>query len=125
MTQETILFNNDLEEWRAQRYADLREADGYLSLAGLYWLEDGEHTFGSDSSNSIVFPENAPLHIGTLVVADSVVTMRVRPEAGVTIDGEAVGEKVLVNIPIHQPVLVRQPDPILQVVLIVYVPIHP
>ena len=97
MTQETILFNNDLEEWRAQRYADLREADGYLSLAGLYWLEDGEHTFGSDSSNSIVFPENAPLHIGTLVVADSVVTMRVRPEAGVTIDGEAVGEKVLVN----------------------------
>ncbi len=97
MTQEMVRFHNDLEVWRAQRYADLREPDGYLSLAGLYWLEDGEHTFGSDSSNSVVFPANAPLHIGTLVVADSVVTMHVRPEAGVTIDREAVGEKVMVD----------------------------
>ena len=82
MTQETILFNNDLEEWRAQRYADLREADGYLSLAGLYWLEDGEHTFGSDSSHSIGFTENPPLHIGSRWCADRVVPPRLLPEAG-------------------------------------------
>lgn len=95
-TSETE-FHDGLEAWRIQRYANLQEPDGYLSLAGLYWLEDGEHTFGSDSSNGIVFPENAPLHIGMLVVADSVVTMLVAPEAGVTIDGEAVGERVMAD----------------------------
>ena len=95
-TSETD-FHDGLEAWRTQRYADLQKPDGYLSLAGLYWLEDGEYSFGSDSSNSIVLPVNAPLHIGTLVVLDSVVTMRVRPEVKVTADGEAVSERVMVD----------------------------
>ena len=107
MTQETVAFNNDLEEWRDQRFTNLRKADGYLSLAGLYWLTDGEHTFGSDSSNSIVFPTNAPLNIGTLVVLDSVVTMRVRPEVEVMVDDEAVGEMGMVDDANGSPTIAR------------------
>lgn len=97
MTQEMALFNNDLEEWRNQRYADLREPGGYLSLAGLYWLEDGEYTFGSDSSSGIIFPEHAPANIGTFMLEDSTVTMRVAEGAEVTIDGELISEIVMVD----------------------------
>ncbi len=97
MTQERVAFDNGLEEWRAQRYDDLREPDGYLSLAGLFWLEEGEHTFGSDSSNSIVFPAHAPAHIGTFVVQDSIVTMRVDSDAVVTVEGQPVVERVMVD----------------------------
>ncbi len=89
MSQERVAFENGLEEWRAQRYADLREPDGYLSLAGLYWLEEGEHTFGSDSTNNIVFPEKAPPHMGSFVVRDSTVTMRIANGVSVIVDSLA------------------------------------
>ena len=34
-----------VEEWRARRDQRLRAPDGWLSLAGLYWLEEGENRF--------------------------------------------------------------------------------
>ena len=97
MNPDTNSFQNELEEWRIQRYADLTEPDGYLSLAGLYWLEDGEHTFGSDSSNSIVFPEHSPSRIGTFFVEDSTVTLRVTDGTEVKVNGEPVSELVMVD----------------------------
>ncbi|NNF58663.1 MAG: DUF1684 domain-containing protein [Rhodothermaceae bacterium] len=88
-------FRVDWEAWQQTRYADLQAPDGYLSLAGLYWLEDGEHAFGSDASNALVFPDKAPARIGTFMVDDSTVTMRIEPGADVMHDGAAVTEMVM------------------------------
>lgn len=46
-----------VEEWRKKRDASLRKEDGWLTLAGLYWLEEGDTSFGSSADNDIVFPE--------------------------------------------------------------------
>ncbi|MEZ4836410.1 MAG: hypothetical protein R2873_31195 [Caldilineaceae bacterium] len=56
-----------LEEWRTQRIAELRRPDGWLSLAGLFWLSAGRSSFGSAPDNDIIFPADkaAPV-IGTL-----------------------------------------------------------
>ncbi len=45
----------DVEAWREWRHADLMQPDGWLSLVGLYWLEPGRNTFGSDPGNKVVF----------------------------------------------------------------------
>ena len=77
--------------WQAGRDSSLRRPDGWFSLAGLFWLAPGENPFGSDPANRLVFPAGkAPARAGVFVLADSTVTLRARPGAGVTRDGEPV-----------------------------------
>jgi len=78
-------------EWQAGREAGLRKPDGWFSLAGLFWLEPGENPFGSDPASRLVFPAGkAPARAGVFVLADGTVTLRARPGAGITRDGEPV-----------------------------------
>lgn len=85
-----------IDEWHAQRIASLEERDSWLSLVGLYELEQGPHSVGSDSSNDIVFPPSAAPHIGTINRQDSVFTFKADANAEVTTNnGEKVTERVL------------------------------
>jgi hypothetical protein len=36
--------------WRAQADAAMRADDGWLTLAGLFWLHEGVNTFGSEKT---------------------------------------------------------------------------
>ncbi|MDH3744701.1 MAG: DUF1684 domain-containing protein [Acidobacteriota bacterium] len=56
----------EVEEWRSDREERLRRPDGWLSLAGLFWLEEGENRFGSAPDNDLVFPMPAPAYLGRL-----------------------------------------------------------
>lgn len=88
----------EVEEWRAQRDAALRRRDGWLSLAGLFWLNEGDNTVGSMPTSDLVFPvERAPLQLGVFHRQGDAVSFRPRAGAEVTIDGERVsGDTVLV-----------------------------
>jgi uncharacterized protein len=79
----------DIEAWRARRLASLKREDGWLSLVGLFWLNEGPNRFGSDpASNRVVFPKGtAPAAMGSLDLSGGVVTLRAKPSAGVTIQG--------------------------------------
>jgi uncharacterized protein (DUF1684 family) len=57
-----------VEEWRAERYARLRQPVGWLTLAGLDWLHAGRNRVGSDPTNDIVLPDGPPI-AGTLTVS--------------------------------------------------------
>lgn len=60
-----------VEAWRAQRYAALRRDLGWLTLAGLDWLRDGENRVGSAADADVLLPGGPPL-AGTLTVASGV-----------------------------------------------------
>jgi uncharacterized protein (DUF1684 family) len=64
--QETKQYLKEINSWHQQRIESLEEPDSWLSLTGLYSLEEGRQTFGADSSNDIVFPSRAPNRIGTI-----------------------------------------------------------
>jgi len=55
-----------IDEWHRERIESLKEKDSWLSLAGLFELEEGAQTMGSDSTNDMVFPPKAPKRIGTI-----------------------------------------------------------
>lgn len=57
------------EEWKKKRIQNLRSPKGYLSLAGLYWLEEGSYDVGSEKSNDVIFPPTAPNQVGIITVA--------------------------------------------------------
>ena len=69
------IYAKEIEQWRAQRLAELTSENGWLTLIGLFWLKDGKNTFGSDAANDIVLPkEKLPARAGAFSLADGVVT---------------------------------------------------
>ena len=56
-------YESEIEAWRAQRESNLKADNGWLTVAGLFWLKEGRNTFGAADSNDIVLP-NGPAHAG-------------------------------------------------------------
>lgn len=76
--------------WHTKRIDGLKKDTGWLNLVGLYWLEEGENTFGSSDKNKIVFPNNAPAELGVLTLQDSIVIFNSKGESKVQLNGETI-----------------------------------
>ncbi len=81
-------YVQSFEKWQAEQTADLKE--NWLSLAGLFWLKPGVNAFGSDASNTIVFPKGQA-HAGEFDLNGKEVTLKLLPDAKATIAGKLVG----------------------------------
>lgn len=76
-----------VDRWRAARDARLRSPDGWLTLVGLHWLEEGEHRLGSSTDSEIQLRgDGVPARVGALHVADG--TVRLVPDAAELRAGE-------------------------------------
>lgn len=72
-------------KWQKQRVAELLAPDGWVNLVGLFWLEPGKNTFGSDKQNQLVY-DNAkmPVHAGHFIVSGETVIWVSAPGITVT-----------------------------------------
>ncbi len=76
-------YEAEVLEWREERAKRLRDTEkSWLGLAGLYWLKEGNNTFGSDPKSNFVFPASAPRKAGVFVFKNNQVTIKAEP--GVT-----------------------------------------
>jgi uncharacterized protein (DUF1684 family) len=83
-------YHDQLLKWRKAMDVNLTKENSWLALAGLYWLEEGENSFGSSQANKIVFPEGScPERIGSLWLEDGVVTLQTVAGVDVRIDGSS------------------------------------
>ena len=71
--------------WTKVRMQKLKAEEGFLNLAGLYWVEQGEYVIGSDTTAHLIFPDGFPSQFGTLFVAGNQVLFTPTVE-GATID---------------------------------------
>ena len=78
-----------VEAWRAEREARLTADDGWLTVAGLFFLREGENSFGSDPLHDIVLPSGPP-DAGMFVLADGRVTLRAAAGTTVSVGGREV-----------------------------------
>ena len=84
-------YRAEIARFRAEREAELKSVDGWLSVAGLFWLAEGENRFGADPSNDIVLPGgSAPLQAGVFEFRDGKTTLHVESGALVTLNGKPV-----------------------------------
>lgn len=89
-------YENDLADWRKSLDDNLREENSWLALAGLYWLDEGENSFGTNPDNQIVFPEGSgPGTIGSFLVDNDQVTLKVLEGIDVLAGGELTQEVLL------------------------------
>jgi len=83
--------------WREQRLASLTSDTGWLTLAGLFWLKEGDNSFGRAAANALTL-DNPSLadRAGSFEVSGQKVRFTARPGSGVTHDGQAVTSLELV-----------------------------
>ncbi len=88
-------YVHEIEAWRAQAEKNLRADDGWLTLAGLFWLHEGTNTIGSDSASDIVLPLPAPTQVGHIDFDGNTATLVVAPEVDVHVNDAPVTRQVL------------------------------
>ncbi len=90
-------YRAEIEAWRAARVAALTAPDGWLTLAGLYWLKPGPNRFGSGPGNEIVLPGAGIAGAAGAIDLrpDGAAVLEPAPGAAVTVGGAATGERPL------------------------------
>ena len=75
----------------------MKPEDGWLTVAGLYWLNEGVTTIGTDKSqvDIVLPPGSAPGKVGTLKVENGVVALQVAEGVEVSVNDKAVTEYVM------------------------------
>jgi hypothetical protein len=84
-------YQAEIEQWRRDREARLTSDEGWLTVAGLFWLKDGPNAFGSDPANDILLPaHSAPAWAGVFEHAGGRTTVRVEKGVVITSGGTPV-----------------------------------
>lgn len=88
---ENANYLKAIEQWRAERIAEINGEDGWTTLVGLFWLKPGSNKLGSDPSNDIVLPLPSPQKfVGSIILDNGIVRLEAEPTAGITSDGKTV-----------------------------------
>ncbi len=66
VTKQPNDYTAEITEWRKNREAKLRADNGWLTVAGLYWLKQGENWLGTIPSSNVLLPKKAPATLGSL-----------------------------------------------------------
>src|SRR5512139_824512 len=85
-------MNNDeyvqnITKWRQEMDANLRRENGWLALAGLYWLRRGTNLIGADPEADIRLPERSPASLGRFEFDGNNVTLSVEGDTQVEVNG--------------------------------------
>jgi uncharacterized protein (DUF1684 family) len=82
---------SEIQKWQQNRVASLTKDDGWLTLVGLFWLNEGENKFGSDAANAVVFSQDKPPRVaGSFWLERGKVRVAVRPGVEITANGQPV-----------------------------------
>jgi len=86
----------EIEKFRAERLEGLKSPTGWLTLVGLFWLDEGENRLGSDPRGKVVFPAGkSPALAATLIRHGDQLTLKAEAGSGITVEGKPVTEMAL------------------------------
>src|SRR5258708_11776418 len=83
-------YPREIAQHRQEREKRLRGERGWLSLVGLYWLNEGANRLGSDGRAEIVLPAGAPAQAGTITMREGQVNVQLASGVAATIKGKPV-----------------------------------
>jgi uncharacterized protein (DUF1684 family) len=86
-------YHDEILKYRAHREAELRADDGWLTVAGLFWLKPGSNVAGSAAGSDVRLPPKAPLRVGMFEWSGNTVTFTAEPSAHVTSAGNPIGSR--------------------------------
>ena len=88
-------YIQSIKAWRMERNETIRRENGWLALAGLYWLKLGKNQLGSDPRSEIVLPGRLPSNIGSLEYNGRSVSLRTNLGRKIQVNGTETDFSIL------------------------------
>lgn len=86
-----------VEDWRKNYEKNLQQVDGWLAVAGLFWLQPGETTVGSATTNKVVLPAG-PAKAGTVTFREGQLLWRGANGVSMTLATDKGGKPTVLEI---------------------------
>ena len=98
------------EIWKAKRLKNLLSETGWLNLAGLYWLKEGNNTIGGADGNDCQFPtEHAAPKMGNVYLDKGKVYLKDVPNnSNISVKGQPFAGGLIFEEGQEAPVMVHQ-----------------
>ncbi len=101
-------YVQSVEKWRSEEETDLKKEDGWLTLAGLFWLKDGVNTVGTGSQFDIRLTDNFKQgRFGEIDFKNGVATLKVASGIEATSEDKPVSMIELVSDEKGKPTEIR------------------
>jgi hypothetical protein len=94
-------YQKSVEKWRQDYETKLKGDDDWLTVAGLFWLHEGENSFGSAPGNAVVLPAPVPAQAGRFDLQAGKITVHVNPGAPITMGGNPLLRQSCVLTPVR------------------------
>lgn len=88
-------YEDQVLQWRAKKLNDLIGENGWLALAGLFWLSPGRNLIGSNPMCEIVLPDHAPTFLGVIELKGRAVRLQVAGGVPVLVNDKLVQKTIL------------------------------
>jgi uncharacterized protein (DUF1684 family) len=88
-------YQNSVMKWRQEVDTNLRRENGWLALAGLFWLRKDINLIGSDPESDILLPKRAPRRLGTFEFDGNNVMLEVESDIPVEVNGVSTKSALL------------------------------
>lgn len=98
-------------EWREARDRSMKSPTSWLTIAGLYWLDEGENTFGTDPKNIFRLPEGSGSpFVGKFILHKDEVKVLSSAGAVLKNEGKTIKEMVLKSDKTGKPDIIELDD---------------
>lgn len=87
-------YATEINTWRTERETSLKADDGWLTVAGLFFLREGENTFGASPLNDIVL-STGPEMAGVFTLRDGSITAHASSDEPLVVGGRSVSSAQL------------------------------
>jgi uncharacterized protein (DUF1684 family) len=95
-TDSSADYRQRVEQWRAQHQKALTADDGWLTVAGLDWLKEGENRVGADPASEVALPPNsAPAHVATISFHAGQAVLHPAPGVPLALNGKPAAQTTL------------------------------
>jgi uncharacterized protein (DUF1684 family) len=89
-------YRDEILKWRLAREEGLKKEGGWLSVAGLFWLNEGQNAFGTAAENDIVLPAGtAALRAGSFDLRSGKVVVSLLPGVAARVGGQSADGREL------------------------------
>jgi uncharacterized protein (DUF1684 family) len=104
------LYESEVLQWRERKYDERVRENGWLALAGLFWLNQGRNLIGSSPVCEVVLPERAPTFIGIVELKGETARLQVAEGVPIRINGKLVQKAVLKSSQTSKPSFITWDD---------------
>ena len=91
-------YIKEIEKFRSDQESDLKKDDGWLTVAGLFWLKDGVNTVGADPAFDVRLTDNFKQgKFGEIDFHEGAATLKVESGVEAQSDGKKISTTELVS----------------------------